>query len=201
MSRIQKEPLRRLAESERDKLERLSRSETAPAAQVRRARALLAVSEGASFTDAARAVGLRVGDSVGRLVATFNREGVSATRTKHGGGPRKVYGVAEEERILREARRTPDRATDGTATWSLTTLQRALRRAPDGLPTVSTQTIWCVLHEAGYGWQRDRSWCQTGQAYRKRKRGQVAVNDPDSTPKKTDRGGVQANQPVCVDGG
>ena len=39
MSRIQKEPLRRLTESERGKLERLSRSETAPAAQVRRPRA------------------------------------------------------------------------------------------------------------------------------------------------------------------
>jgi hypothetical protein len=112
-----------------------------------------------------------------------------------------VYGLVEEERILREARRTPDREADGTATWSLTTLQRALRRAPDGLLTVSTQTIWCVLHEAGYGWQRDRSWCQTGQAYRKRKRGQAEVNDPDSAPKKTNRVGLQANRPAPMDGG
>lgn len=185
MSRVQKNPLRPLSASERAELEPLSRSETRPAAQVRRARALLAVSDGASFTDAARVVGLLNGDTVGRLVGRFNREGVSATRTKHGGGPQKVYGLAEEERILREARRTPDRDADGTATWSLTTLQRALRRAPDGLPTVSTQTIWCVLHQAGYGWQRDRSWCQTGQAYRKRTRGQVEINDPDSVPKKT----------------
>jgi len=116
ISRVQKEPLRRFTEPERDKLERLSRSETAPAAQVRRARALLAVSEGASFTDAARAVGLRIGDSVGRLVAAFNREGVSATRTKHGGGPRKVYGCPKksascarlaERRIERQTARQP----------------------------------------------------------------------------------------------
>jgi len=47
--------------------------------------------------------------------------------------PPRRYGGAEQERILAEARRTPDRVKDGTATWSLTTLQRALRQAADGL--------------------------------------------------------------------
>ena len=37
----------------------------------------------------------------------------------------------------------PDRDTDGTATWSLPTLQRVLGRASDGLPTVST---YCASH-------------------------------------------------------
>ena len=32
------------------------------------------------------------------------------------------------ERILAEARRSPDREQDGTAVWSLLTLQRAMRR-------------------------------------------------------------------------
>jgi hypothetical protein len=35
--------------------------------------------------------------------------------------------VVEQERILAEARRRPDREQDGTATWSLSTLQQALR--------------------------------------------------------------------------
>jgi len=60
-----------------------------------------------------------------------------------------LYDADAKERILAEFRRKPDRERDGTATWSLTTLQRALRRAPDGLPSVSTYTIWLVLHEAG----------------------------------------------------
>jgi transposase len=141
------------------------------------------------------------GDAVGRLVARFNREGPGATKIRHGGGPAKLYTGAQEERILREVRRSPDRETDGTATWSLTTLQRALRRAPDGLPTVSTQTIWCVLHDAGYSWQRDRSWCETGQAVRKRVSGQVKVNDPDSAPKKTDRDGLHPDRTAPVDRG
>jgi hypothetical protein len=66
----------------------------------------------------------------------------------------------------------------------LNTLQRALRRAADGLPNVSTYTIWAVLHDAGVTWQRDRTWCQTGEVIRKRKRGEVTVHDPDTSAKK-----------------
>ena len=46
MSRRQKDLLRTLSEAERISLSRLSRSQSAPTAQVARARALLAVAEG-----------------------------------------------------------------------------------------------------------------------------------------------------------
>ena len=101
-----------------------------------------------------------------------------------GGGQPARYTSAERERILTEARRPPERERDGTATWSLVTLQRALRRAPDGLPQVSTYTLWCVLTDAGWSWQRTRSWCPTGTAVRLRKRGRVLVHDPDADAKK-----------------
>jgi hypothetical protein len=93
--------------------------------------------------------------------------------------------VAERNRILAEARRSPDRERDGTATWSLITLRRALRTAPDGLPNVSTATIRKVLLEAGWSWQRSRSWCEPGTAQRKRKCGVVEVIDPDAEAKKS----------------
>jgi len=96
-----------------------------------------------------------------------------------------VYAEAECERILAEVRRPPDRDLDRTATWSLLTLRRALRRAPDGLPTVSTFPIWGVLHEAGWSWQRSRTWCPTGRTLRTRKRGIVEVRDPDAAPTKS----------------
>ncbi len=82
-------------------------------------------------------------------------------------------------------RRAPDLEQDGTAAWSLGTLQRALRRAPDGLPRVSTYTIWHVLHEEGLSWQKDRSWCPTGRVLRKRKAETVEVVDPDAAVKKS----------------
>lgn len=122
---------------------------------------------------------------MGQLVARFNREGLAAVTPRHGGGQRRRYVQASQERILREARRTPERDADRTGTWSLSTLQRALRQAPDGLPRVSTQTIGRALHEAGFVWGKDRSWCETGTALRMRRHGTVTVVDPDAVAKKT----------------
>jgi transposase len=122
---------------------------------------------------------------VAHLVSRFNREGLAALAPRPSGGSQPIYGSAERERILKEARRTPDRERDRTATWSLTTLQRALRQTADGLPQVSTYTIWVVLHEAGFTWQASQTWCETGKVKRKRKAGVVEVTDPDAEPKKS----------------
>jgi transposase len=137
------------------------------------------------YTEAARLVGRCCGDVVSQWVARFNAEGLAALEPRPGGAPPVTYGTTERERILAEARRTPDRERDGTATWSLTTLRRALREAEDGLPKVSTYTIWLVLREAGWTWQKDTSWCETGKVQRKRDGQVVEVSDPDATPKKT----------------
>ena len=184
MTRRQKDPLRPLAPEEQLALERLSRSQTEPASHVARAKALLAVAAGESYSAAAQAAGRRSGDAVAHLVTRFNQHGVTAVIPGHGGGPPPTYTVVERNRILAEAHRTPDREADGTATWSLMTLRQALRTAPDGLPNVSTGTIRAVLIDAGWSWQRSRSWCQTGTAQRKRKRGIVTVIDPDGEAKK-----------------
>ena len=185
MSRRQKDPLRPLSEAERTSLSRLSQSQIAPAAQVARARALLAVVEGQSYTAAAQLVGREVGDTVARWVAGFNRDGLAALVPQHGGGHRVRYGEAEQRRILAEVARAPERTRDGTATWSLTTLRDAPRRADDGLPGVSTYTIGRALHAAGYSWQRGRSWCETGVVVRRRKHeGPVTVADPDAAAKR-----------------
>jgi transposase len=180
----QKDPLRPLTNSERRALEQLARSHSAPALSVDRARALLAVSEGCSYTEAAHLVGRSVGDSIAQWVTRFNQVGLAAVDRQAGGRPPTQYGPDERDRILAEFRRSPDRERDGTATWSLNTLQRALRRAADGMPRVSTYTIWAVLHDAGVTWQKDRTWCETGVALRKRKRGEVTVYDPDACAKK-----------------
>ncbi len=184
MSRRKKDPLRALSADERGEVERLSRSGREPATVVAHAKAVLSVANGASYTDAATAAGRRSGDAVAHLVARFNRDGLEALYPRHGGGPAARYTSVERERILSEARRTPQHEPDGTATWSLTTLQRALRRAPDGLAPVSTYTIWCVLTDAGWSWQRTRTWCATGSAVRLRKRGRVTVHDRDAEVKR-----------------
>ena len=125
------------------------------------------------LTEAARAAGRRSGDGVARLVGRFNTDGPAALGSRPGGRPPLRYGPDAAARIPREVRRAPDREQDGSATWSLSTLQRALRRAPDGLPDVSTFTILRVLREAGLSWQADRTWCATGVVQRTRKAGLV----------------------------
>jgi transposase len=126
MARQQRTPLRAPTDTERTTLQRIARSGRERADHVARARALLAVADGAPFTVAAATAGVRSGDTVACWVARFNTEGLDALDRGHGGGPTVEYGPEQEERILLEFARTPDRERDGTATWSLTTLQRAL---------------------------------------------------------------------------
>src|SRR3954452_16904490 len=143
MTRRQKDPLRPLTQDERELLVRIGRSHAEPASHVARAKALLAVADAKSYTAAAKAGGRRSGDAVSDLVSRFNREGIAAIEPRHGGGPRITYTAKERERILKEARRAADREEDGSATWSLSTLRGTLRQAADdGLPEVSTYTIW-----------------------------------------------------------
>jgi transposase len=185
MSRRKKGPLRELSEQERQELNQLSRSQIAPAVEVARAKILLAVARGDDYQDAARSVGRRSGDAVSHLVARFNAEGTAAVTPRHGGGRRPTYGPEDRARNGAEAARAPTPAGDGTATWSLSALQRTLRAAPDGLPRVSTYTIRRVLRQAGASYQRSRTWCPTGKALRRRKAGPAVVADPDSDAKKS----------------
>jgi transposase len=186
MSRRQKYPLRTLKKDERLWLKRIALSTSEPASHVARAKQLLAVSDRCSYTEAAHVAGRRSGDAVSQLVARFNKEGMKALESRAGGGAKPIYGTSERERILREARRTPDPECDGTASWSLMTLRRALRQATDGLPQVSTYTIRAVLRGSGFGWLHTRTWCETGISQRKRKSGErVTVVDVDAEPKKS----------------
>lgn len=185
MSRVRKEPLRELTQEEREVLSQIARSRSEPAGHVARAQSLLAVAGGKSYGAAAAVAGRKSNDAVAQLVRRFNAEGLAALAPRHGGGALLRYGLVARERILCEARRQPDPTQDGTATWSLTTLQRALQQATDGLPKVSTFTIWLTLHDAGLTWQQSRTWCDTGQVKRQRTSGVVTVTDPDTEAKKT----------------
>src|SRR5687768_4937260 len=95
-----KHPLRPLTAAERATLEQLARATSERADRVTRARVLLAVADGASFTAAAQHVGRRDRNAVARLVTRFNREGLAAVTPRYGGGPPVQYGAAERARIL-----------------------------------------------------------------------------------------------------
>jgi transposase len=179
----QREPLRRLSRAERATLQRIAHSRSERVDRVRRATALLAVARTGVFIQAAREAGLRSGTTVADLVARFNRVGLVAVHIAPGRGRKAAYLLSARAQIVATAQREPDRRTDGTATWSLSTLQRALRRT--GLPQVGTSTIRRVLQAAGSSYQRTRTWCPTGTAQRKRKSGVVTVVDPRTEEKRS----------------
>jgi transposase len=162
----------------------------------------VAVAQGATFVEAARRAGHRCNEAVAALVARFNTEGIAAVAGHHGGGPEIQYGPEEYARILKEFVRPPDREKDGTATWSLTTLQRALRKADDGLAHVRTYVIFQVLRQAGYTWQKSRTWCDTGTVERKRverKRKEGGAKSP--IPTRWQKGGDRAAYPLAEQAG
>lgn len=136
-----KNQLRPLTEQERQALGQIARSGSEQADVVARAKEVLAVAAGRSYEEAATAAGRRSYEAVSELVTRFNQEGLAALRPHRGGGRKPSYDAAARDRILTEARRTPDPQYDGTATWSLTTLQRALHSVPDRLPHVSTHPL------------------------------------------------------------
>ena len=182
MGRRPQEPLRPLTPDEQEGLERLIKAESARRDQVRRARALQAVAGGLSYIQAAERAGYKDEESVSRLVRRFNQRGLGALRIAAGRGRKITYGPAERGRVVALAQRTPDREEAGTATWSLSTMERAMRQG--GLPRLGGTTIRRVLRAAGSSYQRTRTWCPTGTAVRKRKDGPVRVTDPHTEKKR-----------------
>jgi transposase len=178
----QKEALRALTEEERTTLERLAKRTSERVDRVRRARALLSVAAGASFAAAARGAGVRSATTVANLVGRFNASGLAALTIGGGRGRKPTYDAAARAQIVATAQRPADRRQDGTATWSLSTLQRTLRK--EQYPRIGTSTIRRVLEQAGSSYQRTRSWCPTGTAQRQRKSGVVTVTDPQTEEKR-----------------
>lgn len=182
MSAHQKAPLRPLTESEATFLRRVVRASSERRDRVQRAQALLAVAAGASFSTAAQQAQYRTGDTISQLVARFNQGGLAALDIADGRGRQPTYGPTKRTQIVERLRQPPDRQRDGTASWSLKLLERTLRAT--ALPQVCANTIRTVLLEAGYSYQRTRTWCRTGTALRKRKSGTVVVEDSEREQKK-----------------
>src|SRR5512133_1072962 len=102
MTRRQKNPLRELTEEERIWLEKIARSASEPAVNVARAKEILSVADGKTYTEAAKLAGRRSGDMVSAVVQRFNQDGLNAIEPGWKGNRTQKYSVAERERILAE---------------------------------------------------------------------------------------------------
>src|SRR5258708_959548 len=172
MGRPRKEELRELKEEEWQELKRVVKATSERIDAIKRAKALLAVTAGATLTVAGQEAGLSR-EAVAQMVKRFNAHGLAVLEIAAGRGRKPRYTSEQRARVLTEVQREPDREKDQTATWSLLLLRDALRKT--GLPQIATETIREVLHECGYSYQHTRTWCRTGYALRKRKSGTVTV--------------------------
>ena len=191
MATMQKERLRPLTIAEQGELQAIVKASSERVDRVQRATALLGAAGGATFSAAARAAGYQSPQAVTYLVRRFNQVGLAALEIAAGRGRRPTYDAAARARIVATAQRAPDRKVDGTATWSLSTLERTVRR--EGLPRVGATTIRRVLQDAGSSYQRTRTWCPTGTAQRKRKAGVVRVVDPQTEEKRRPQSTLSAS--------
>ena len=130
MGRHPKKMLREITEDEKAELTRVATSDVERVERMRRARALLAVAEGKSFTDAAHSARMRSSSGVAAIVYRFHERGMDALDTLPGAGRHPIYTPAQRELILQEVQREMDR----TSFWSLSTLERAIRRSSNGAP-------------------------------------------------------------------
>jgi transposase len=176
MAPQQKERLRALTAEEQGTLEQVRQATSGRHDEVQRATALLAVAAGASFAAAARGAGYAGGSTVQALVKRFNTCGLAAVAIAPGRGPKVRYDATTRAQVVALAQRSPDRKVDGTATWSLSTLERAVQR--EIFPAPKSRTIAQILRDAGSSYQKTRTWCPTGTAERKRKDGVARVVDP-----------------------
>jgi transposase len=116
----------------------------------------LGVAAGARFAGAARAAGLRSATTVANLVGRFTASGLATLSIGGERGRKPTYDLAARAAIVATAQRPPERRQDGTATWSLRLLQRALHQ--EQYPRIGTNTIRRVLEQAVSSSQRTRSW-------------------------------------------
>jgi transposase len=155
-------PKPKLTQQEREELSRKAQSTSERVEVVKKAKALLAVADGYTFTAAGKQAGMSH-QGVSQLVERFDQRGLAVLSIAPGRGRKPTYTNQDRERILQEVQRRPTLDTDQSTVWSLPLLQKSLRAK--GLPHICPETIRLVLHTHGWNYQpTTRTWHQTNEA-------------------------------------
>lgn len=157
----QKRPLRQLTLQEREELSQKATSICERVSLVKKARALLAVADGCSLTEAGRQVGMSQ-DGVSQLVERFHQRGLGVLSIAPGRGRKPTYTSQNHEQILQEIQRRPTWDVDQCTVWSLSLLQRSLQAK--GFLDISPRTIRRVLQAHGWKYQQTtHTWLHIDQ--------------------------------------
>ena len=140
MGAQQKRPLRQLTPQEREELSQKATSAREQVIMGKKAKALLAVADGCTFTEAGRQVGMSR-DGVSQLVERFHQRGVEVLSIAPGRGRKPTYTSQDHKQILQEVQRCPTWDVDQCTVWSLSffakvlACQRIFRHLPENDPS------------------------------------------------------------------
>ena len=125
--------LRQLTEDERDELTKCAQSRTLPSGEVFRARLVLALAEGKSYSTVEQELSTSR-PTIARWKARFEQHGMAGLDARHkGSSPRSVTPTVQA-RVLKKTMQTPD---DGSTHWSCRKMAAAT-----GLSKSTVQRIW-----------------------------------------------------------
>ena len=170
--------LRELTEHEREELARWAQSRTLPAGDVFRARLVLALAEGRSYSQIEAELGTSR-PTIARWKARFEKLGIPGLEAQHKGSQPRTATPATQAWVLRKTKQKPE---DGSTHWSCRKMAAAT-----GLSKSTVQRIWVQSRLKPHRLDR-----------------YMASNDPHFEEKAADIIGLYMNPPqhaavFCVD--
>lgn len=168
----------RVTDEQRSELSRWAQSRTLPAGDVFRARLILALADGASYSEIMRTL-QTTAPTISRWKQRFEEQGMAGLDPRHKGSQPRVANAAVQAKI---ARKTQQKPTDGSTHWSCRKMAQAL-----GLSKSTVQRVWAQTRLKPHRLDR-----------------YMASNDPRFEEKAADIIGLYLNPPqhaavFCVD--
>src|ERR1700692_1217771 len=167
-----------VTEEQRGELSKWAASRALPAGDVFRARLILALADGASYSQIMRSL-QTTAPTISRWKRRFDEQGMAGLDPRHKGSQPRVANAAVQAKI---ARKTQQKPSDGSTHWSCRKMAEAL-----GLSKSTVQRVWAQMRLKPH-----------------RLDGYMASNDPHFEQKAADIIGLYMNPPqhaavLCVD--
>lgn len=147
--------VRPLTQDEREKLEKLKRTRTAPSRMVERAKGILLLSEGKAAHDVASGLGVSQA-TVYHWLHRFNAEGMSGLDDRARSGRPQEYSEEERGHIIATARTHPQQLARPYAHWTLSRLVEYVNHEL-GIG-ISRAQLARVLEEEGLRWYQEETY-------------------------------------------
>jgi transposase len=122
-----------ITDEQRSKLSKWAQSRTLPAGNVFRARLILALADGTSYSRIVETL-QTTAPTISRWKQRFEEQGMAGLEPRHKGSQPRVAHAAMQARI---ARKTQQKPSDGSTHWSCRKMAEAL-----GLSKSTVQRVW-----------------------------------------------------------